>query len=72
MSQVARDRRLVEIPQEQRAYVQELVERVGIVRATEILNLGRTAVLGIAARGWAMAGTAALLREAYRRRNEAA
>lgn len=67
MSHVRRDPRLVDVPPDQRDRVAEIIRRQGIPAAQRTLGLGRTALLGIVARGTCMAGTAALLREALRR-----
>ena len=72
MSHVASDPRLVVVPDAHRAYVADVIRRRGIPGAARILRIGRTAMLGIVARGTCMAGTAALLREAIARKSEAA
>lgn len=63
-----RAQRTVAIEVEHLAHVQQLIERVGLVRACKILGLSRTAILGMIGTGRGMAGTASLLREALSRR----
>jgi len=63
MAHVARDFRLVPVPQDHRALAAELLARVGPRAAAEQIKIGRNALLGIVARGECMPGTAALLRE---------
>ena len=57
------DPRLVRVPDAHRQYVVDALRDHGIPGAMRITRLGRVALLGIAARGECMAGTAALLRE---------
>lgn len=66
----AHDARLVEIPPEHVEYLRDVIERRGVIRAAKLVGVGRTALLGVMARGTALPGTAALLREAMRRRAE--
>ena len=68
VAHITRDPRLVELTDEQRQAVTELVERIGLVAAAKQLSLGKNAVLNIMARGLVMPGTAALLRESLNRR----
>ncbi|HEX4336287.1 MAG TPA: hypothetical protein VH062_10265 [Polyangiaceae bacterium] len=63
--------RLVEIPAEHIDYAKLVVERVGIVRACEVLGTSKIALLGVLARGAAMPGTGAILAIAYSRREAA-
>lgn len=56
------------IPQEHREYLAEVFREKGPRNAAMYLGIGRTALLGILARGECMPGTAALVREAVARR----
>jgi len=71
MHETRHDPRLVEIPAEHLAYLRDIVDRRGIPGACRILGVGRVALLGAIARGHAMPGTAALIREAIRRKDAA-
>jgi hypothetical protein len=71
MSHVARDPRLVAIPDAHLEYLRDVLERRGVPTACRILGVGRTALLGALVRGEALPGTAALIREAMRRKEAA-
>jgi hypothetical protein len=71
MTHVTRDKRLVEIPTEHREYAQVVIERIGIIRACELIGVSRVALLGVIARGEGMPGTAAIFERAYSRRQAA-
>ena len=66
-----RDPRLVNVDPSHQRQLAELVEHEGITRAISMTGLGRVALLGILARGAAMPGTCALLREFIREREAA-
>lgn len=72
MPHVARDPRLVAIPETHLEYLRDVLKRRGVPMACRILGVGRTALLGALVRGEALPGTAALIREAIRRKDQAA
>jgi len=63
-----RDRRLVQLPQEHRAHLAELIEIHGIADTCRLCGLGRSALLAAVARGYVLPGSAAIVREFMRGR----
>ena len=66
------DRRLVPLPAEHLEYLRDITTRRGLRAAGKILGLPRDTLARCIATGACMPGTAALLREAIRRRDEVA
>lgn len=64
------DPRLVPLPTDHLAYLRDITERRGLRAAGRILGLPRDTLARCIATGACMPGTAALLREALRRRSE--
>lgn len=72
MAHLAHDPRLVPVPAEHREYAGALLRKLGPRAAAKRLGIGRSTLLAIVALGECMRGTAALLRDAYEARQEAA
>lgn len=66
-----RDPRLVDVDPAHQQLLAHLVETQGMTRAMALTGIGRSALLGILARGACLSGTAALLREFVREREAA-
>lgn len=71
MAHIAHDPRLVSVPPEHRDFASSIVRELGPRGAAKHVGIGRTALLGIIGLGECMPGTAALLREAFARKQAA-
>ncbi len=71
MADRSHDARLVPIPPEHLEYLRDILARRGGRRAEDILQVSRHTMYRVLAVGAGMPGTAALIREAIRRRDQA-